>query len=148
MGSKRIGRPRKPTAQLKLCGTYRKDRRYKSEPTSKTAIPEIPKFLKNEARKEWNRLAPLLAKSRCLTEWDRSLLAAYCFEWGIYAGLCSRKISKPELLRARNKAFQNFTKAAIEFGLSPSSRTRIAVRPKEEKTDPFQTLLNRGKNAS
>lgn len=115
----------------------------------------MPVFLKGEARKEWERLAPLLAQSRCLTEWDRSLLAAYCYEWAIYVNL-SEKIkkigdtvndrAKSPLLSARNKALKNFKEIATEFGLSPSSRTRIATNPKDGGSSPFAALLNRSKN--
>ena len=153
-----MGRPRKPTAQLKIHGTYRKDRRYSAEPIPVVNIPSMPKYLKGEAATEWKRIAPLLAKMKCLTEWDRSLLAAYCFEWGVYVELCKKvkikdlvittingnKIHNP-LLSARNKALSNLKEIATEFGLSPSSRTRLAVDEKEEE-NAFMALLNRRKN--
>ena len=156
MGQK-TGRPRKPTVTLKLHGTYREDRRYKSEPVPETAIPKKPTFLKGEAAKEWKRIAPLLSKSKCLTEWDRSLLAAYCFEWGIYVALCKSvkeyasitingNVIQNPLLSARNRALKNFKGIAVEFGLSPSSRTRISTNPNEEEIDPFAELMKRRKN--
>lgn len=147
------GRPRKPTAQLKIHGTYRDDRRFADEPTPQVAIPDMPNHLTGEAKKEWERIAPLLAKMKCLTEWDRSLLAAYCFEWAVYVELCKKvkvkdftmttingnKIQNP-LLAARNRALKNLKELATEFGLSPSSRTRIS-KSETEDVNPFMALL-------
>lgn len=154
----KTGRPRKPTALIKLHGTFRHDQRPESEPMPDAKIPEMPKFLKGEAKAEWNRLAPLLAEMKCLTDWDRSTLAAYCFEWGVYVSLCSKlkkineyvvttingnKIHNP-LLSARNKALSNFKELATEFGLSPSSRTRLSVSEKKNENE-FMKLFNRSK---
>ncbi|MBN1807196.1 MAG: phage terminase small subunit P27 family [Sedimentisphaerales bacterium] len=153
------GRSRKPTKRLKLHGTYREDRRYVDEPTPEVGIPRRPKFLTGEARKEWERIAPLLAKMKCLTEWDRSLLTAYCFEWGLYVQLCrkvkfkdltmdtinSNKIQNP-LLTARNRALKNFKEIATEFGLTPSSRTRLSVS-KADDENPFRAFMDRNRNA-
>ena len=157
MAGKKTGRPRKPTATLKLHGSYRKDRRYKSEPVPPTAIPNRPKFLKGEAKKEWVRITLLLAKQKCLTELDRALLAAYCFEWGVYAALCKSvkeygsitingNVTQSPLLTARNRALKNLKELATEFGLSPGSRTRIATNPASE-ADPFAALMKRRANA-
>ncbi|MBN2019303.1 MAG: phage terminase small subunit P27 family [Sedimentisphaerales bacterium] len=150
-----MGRPRKPTTLLKIHGTFREDRRATDEPMPAIAIPSMPKFLKGEAAAEWERVAPLLAKMKCLTEWDRSLLAAYCFEWGVYVELCKKvklkdltittvsgnKIYNP-LLASRNKALSNLKELAIQFGLSPSSRSRLSVS-EEEESNPFLALLQR-----
>jgi len=144
---------------LKLHGTYRDDRRYDDEPAPVVKVPQMPNFLKGMARKEWQRVAPLLAAKKCLTEWDRSMLAAYCFEWGVYESLCKKlkgpgdyvaittngnEIMSP-MLAARNKALKNFKELAAEFGLSPASRTRIKTSDSEE-SNPFQELL-KGKHA-
>ena len=157
------GRKPKPTSRLKLHGTFRTDRRYKSEPVPDVVIPQRPRFLKGEAKKEWNRLASKLAKQRCLTDWDRAVFATYCQHWAEFVDI-TRKLSKEKeerytvktvgnndvlnpLLSARNRAFQNMLKAAVEFGLSPSSRTRIATNPEQERRDPFAALMNRKANA-
>ena len=62
----KTGRPRKPTAILKLHGTDRGDRRYSGEPDPEVSIPDRPKFLKGEAKKEWDRIAPKLEKKTVL----------------------------------------------------------------------------------
>jgi P27 family predicted phage terminase small subunit len=155
-----MGRPRKPTIKLKIHGTYRADRRFINEPAPAIVIPIMPKHLKGEAATEWRRIAPLLAKMKCVTEWDRSLLSAYCFEWGVYVELCKKvkikdlvittingnKIHNP-LLSARNKALTNLKELATEFGLSPSSRSRLNLGGEEEEQNQFLAFLKRGKRA-
>jgi P27 family predicted phage terminase small subunit len=120
----------------------------------------MPKHLRGEAATEWRRIAPLLAKMKCLTEWDRSLLSAYCFEWGVYVELCKKvkvkdlvittingnKIHNP-LFSARNKALTNLKELATEFGLSPSSRSRLSLGGEEEEQNPFLAFLKQGKRA-
>jgi P27 family predicted phage terminase small subunit len=149
------GRPKKPTEMLKLSGTFRKDRRHADEPTPDIAIPDMPTFLKGEARKEWLRIAPLLASRQCLTEWDRSMLAAYCFEWGQYVKLCQEinksgytettsngNIIQNPLVGAKNKSLKNCKEIALEFGLTPSSRTRLSIS-QVEADNPFKRLMER-----
>jgi P27 family predicted phage terminase small subunit len=77
----------------------------------------------------------------------------------VYVALCNKvkikdlvittingnRIHNP-LLSARNKALSNIKEIAAEFGLSPSSRTRLSVGEKEE-TNPFLALLKRSRNA-
>lgn len=155
----RSGRRRKPTNILKLEGTLRSDRRTGDEPQPTIAIPDRPEFLKGEAEKEWRRIAPLLADQNCLTEWDRAALAAYCQTWKEYVALCKQvnrvtkvviktskgtQIQNP-LVGAKNTAFNNLLRICGEFGLTPSSRSRLAVGPASGDIDPLQELLKRRK---
>ena len=156
----KMGRPKKPTAKLKIHGTYRSDRRYDSEPKPDVYVPERPKWLVGDAKKEWYRITPILAKMKCISEADLAMLAAYCFEWGLYVAL-ARKVKVENLttvtdkgnemlsplLNARNRALKNFKEIATEFGLSPSSRTRVATNPSEEPDNPFVAMFNRKSNA-
>lgn len=153
------GRPRTPTSQLKIRGTFRSDRRdVDGEPTAPVAIPKKPVFLKKEAAKEWKRITPILAQMKCISQADMALVAAYCFEWGLYVTLCKEiktvgdmiettinghKISNP-LVNIRNRAFKNMKEIATEFGLSPSARTRIKTEPGQPADNPFAQFLNAG----
>jgi len=157
--SGKMGRPKTPTAQLKIHGTFRRDRRYDDEPMPEVGIPERPKFLKGPARKEWDRITPILLEMRCITDADMAMIAAYCFEWGLYATLAKKvkyvdlivtTINGNEILNplynARNRALKNFKELASEFGLSPSSRTRIKATTEPGKQNPFAALM--GGNAA
>lgn len=146
--AKKKGRPPKPTNVLKLAGTFRKDRRNNDEPMPEVVIPDAPKFLKKEALREWNRIAPLLAKRKCLTEWDRSLLACYCQEWGKYVMInktFNTDVGVVNMLRESTTLLKNIKTIAIEFGMSPSSRTNLSMG-KADTNNPFEALMKR-KNA-
>jgi P27 family predicted phage terminase small subunit len=47
-------------------------------------IPDAPKTLSKEARDEWERIAPHLARLGLISQIDRAALAAYCTAWGDY----------------------------------------------------------------
>ena len=143
--AKKSGRPKKPTAALKLAGTFRKDRRNNDEPMPSVVIPDMPKFLKGEARKEWNRIAPLLAKRKCLTEWDRSMLAMYCQEWGKYVRLNKEfdsDVGMVNMMRESTTLLKNIKTLAVEFGLSPSSRAGLSMG-KADTNNPFEALMKK-----
>jgi hypothetical protein len=65
------------------------------------------------AIREWERLAPMLRAVRQITEADRSGLIALCLEWSAY------------LEGGTLRSFTCCLKLWQEFGLTPSSRTRV-----------------------
>ncbi len=172
----KTGRPRKPTADLKLCGTFRKDRRFDDEPVPDSGTLERPKFLKGPAKKEWERLAPLLYEKGVLTTWDLGAFAQYCWHWGEWVSLCQAikkgkwvggkedgKIKKDMrtrytartskggecldvLVQAQIKALNACRSLATEFGLTPSSRTRIKMGDKQEE-NVFAKLAAQNRSA-
>lgn len=163
------GKKPDPTAMLKLRGTYRKDRRSADEPIPDGGMPERPKFLTGPAKIEWERLAPLLYEKGVLTTWDLAAFTMYCVELGEYVSLCraikkakdgktdmqSRYTSKTSkggeclavLVQARFKALAACRSMATEFGLTPSSRTRIKTGDKQAD-NAFAALANKHKSAS
>ncbi len=72
------GRPRKPTAQKKLEGTFRKDRALANELAPPPGVPEPPKWLDKVARAEWARIVPQLTELGVLTRLDGQALEGYC----------------------------------------------------------------------
>lgn len=50
-------------------------------------VPDIPKHLSREARKEWKRITPLLVEEGLIAKMDRAMLALYCQAWGRMAEL-------------------------------------------------------------
>ncbi len=77
-----MGRDPKPTAKLKLAGTYRDDRRNSDEPTPDVCIPKKPRFIKGPAAKEWKEITELLAEQKLITLLDKGALAGYCYNFG------------------------------------------------------------------
>lgn len=116
------------------------------------AIPECPPHIIGAARDEWDRVTKLLSQVIC--EADRGALSMLCTAWGRYveaekqinlmaehgvgAGLFikapkSNYAMQSPWLAVSNRAIELHTKLCLEFGLTPSARTRVStnnVRPK------------------
>ena len=143
----------KPTRLKVLAGTQRADRMNKNEPNPKVEIPRCPSHLSDEAKREWRRVAKDLAVVGLLTRIDRAALAAYCQAWGrwVEAEEALRKhgvmVKSPNgypmqspYLAVANKAMEQMRALLAEFGMSPSSRTRVHAEPVLED-DPFEEFL-------
>lgn len=132
----------KPTALKVIEGTDRADRRNEFEPVLATRVPECPPHLGGESREEWMRVTRLLAASGLVAEIDRAALASYCQAWGRWVeaeealkrhGVVVRSpnnfpMPSPYLAIA-NKAMDQMRLLLTEFGMTPSSRSRVvAVR--------------------
>jgi len=134
------GPVRTPTAVLKLRGSWRAELN-PNEPKADVCIPPMPKYIKGEARKEWERVTPLLLKMGCIANVDLANLEAYCV---VYSK--AKDIAKhPSMYKITDydKIYRLQMKLAAEFGLSPSSRTRIKTEPKQAEADPFDALSKR-----
>ncbi len=139
MSSTRGARP-KPTALKMLQGTNRADRGNPHEPRTRTQIPACPAHLTDEGRREWRRISKLLAALGLVTAIDRAALASYCQAWGRWVeaeealkrhGVVIKSpnafpMQSPYLAIA-NKAMDQMRILLTEFGMTPSSRTRVAA---------------------
>lgn len=150
----------KPSHLKKIQGTYRPDRAAPNEPTPEPSAPSCPSWLGREAKREWRRIVPELEKLGLISEVDRAALAAYCSAYGewhaaeaeikkhgrtqinMMSGLVS---ARPEVAM-RAKALAEMRALLAEFGMTPSSRSRISVpeKPDEGRND-FLDALRRGK---
>ena len=96
---------------------------------------------------EWRRVIGTLARGQVTTV-DRSALLGYCVKFGQWWALETEAAAHPFLVRApsgypipnpalgmANKAFKLMLVAAIELGITPSSRSRIQLAPAEPGTD-------------
>jgi len=127
-------------------------------PRARTAphVPTCPAELSDEAKKEWRRLTKELAAAGLLTRMDREALALLCAAYArwVEAEAAIRKyglvIKSPSgfpmqspYLAIANKALDQVRLLLAEFGMSPSSRTRVQVAPQKDEDDPLETLLRR-----
>ena len=144
--------PKPKSAHLKLVRGNPGKRPIRAEVEVAPSLPEPLPFLCNDAKAEWARVAPMLYALRLLSELDLAALAAYCSAYATWKqahgalgemakhdpvskGLMikSKKgnlIQNP-LLGIANTAAGNMVKYAADFGLTPSSRARIAAGPAE-----------------
>lgn len=136
----------KPTALLKLAGTYRADRHGTAEPAPPAAIPSCPKHLDRRAKVEWRRMCKQLELLGLITLLDRAALAAYCVSYSRWVEAEIRMQEHGPVVKSPNgypiqnpwlsisdKALDNMRKLLTEFGLTPSSRSRLS---RESNTKP------------
>lgn len=106
-------------------------------------IPNAPRHLKGEALKEWKRVSVELETLGLISQIDRAALAMYCTAWGRYvdaenklrelgeAGLVDETPNGFKVqgvwLNISNKAMEQCIKYLAEFGMSPSSRSRVTA---------------------
>ncbi len=151
------GRKPKPTKMKVLAGNPGKRPLNKNEPQPKSSIPDCPKFLTKEAVLEWKRITLELSVLGVLARIDRAALAAYCQVWARWAKAEDKlnqdgevtltekgnEIQNPYLAIA-NKCLKQMREYLIEFGMTPSSRSRISGVPNkrsDERTKKLERLL-------
>jgi P27 family predicted phage terminase small subunit len=153
----------KPTVLKQLHGDIHKARWNKNEPKPAVSRPTCPQHLSPSARYQWGIIVPELLKLGLLTNIDRAELAMYCQAWGDWADARKElnKLTKMSpnrmaflykttngnlvvnpLMFVANKAEERMQKYLIEFGMTPSSRTRIATDVRPESEDPIDQILN------
>lgn len=115
-----------------------------------------PDWLDDEGQNEWNRIVPLLDGVRVLTEPDLVALANYCEAVSLLIsatrayhteGILKGKGAHPAVAIARD-ARNQCLRFAIEFGLTPAARTRVAAgapvppsKPAEKPVDEAERDL-------
>lgn len=119
--------------------------------------PSAPLFLDRIAKKEWERIAPLLHKSKLLTEADIATLAAYCSAYSMWVKAEKEIRVKGELTYETDKGNQmqipeigiaNQSKKqmlifAKEFGLTPSARAGLHIDNPEEQESSIMQFIKR-----
>jgi P27 family predicted phage terminase small subunit len=147
-----VGRHPKPTAIKIQEGNPGHRPLNKHEPKF-TGIPTCPQHLTKVARKEWRRVTKELSAAGLLSAVDRAALAVYCSAWArwIYA---DELASKSEVIRTKagniilnplrstaNRAEEIMLKAAVEFGMTPSSRSRVTADDKNTAGMELNAIL-------
>jgi P27 family predicted phage terminase small subunit len=150
----------KPTAIKRLEGNPGKRRLNEAEPKPEMGVPECPDYLDDVAQKEWGRLSAILIAMKVLTKADYIALANLCQAYSTLMN-AQRQMNKTGILyKSKSGYIQQspllgiiHTQTTIvnnllrEFGLTPSSRTRVAiVEPEKKRPNPF-AALDRGPEA-
>jgi phage terminase small subunit len=146
-----MARPRKPTEQHVLAGTYRRDRHGPLEDAAdgSFAPPEKPAGLGSKASDFWDVVVKLL--EGVVRERDGPQLHQLCFWWAKWEdaeiAIQDFEIGTMDYTRALNVASvasQNFDRIAKRFGLTPADRAalraehattqkpKVATRPKTQ----------------
>jgi P27 family predicted phage terminase small subunit len=129
-----------------------------NEPQPSKKMPKCPEWLEDEAKDEWKRLANNLNNLGLLTELDMATFASYCqayARWKEAEEFITRhgsivktktgywqQVPQVSIAHANQKIMMQ---AASEFGLTPSSRSRIiAGEKKSNEADAMEILLVNG----
>jgi len=141
-------RGRKPTpTHLKLVkGNPGKRPTNPSEAAPARNLPNPPTELCDDAKVEWGRVSEELYRLGLLTGIDRAALACYCQAYGrwVQAERAIAEMAKKDpltggllikttngnaiqnpLVGVANKAMADMVRYAVEFGMTPSARSRI-----------------------
>lgn len=150
-----------PTEILKLRGTFRPDRHADSVKPEKKR-PVCPKWLNDDAKAIWRQMVTMLERIGVLSSVDGQTLTRYCTTW-------VRWRKAQEFLETHNEAYPildenkklkymaQWPQVAIEhklslvllrieqeFGLTPASRSRIALPNEEQnKENPNERYFRR-----
>jgi len=147
------GRRPKPTAAKQLAGNPGKRPLNYREPQPDIVSLPCPRLLVGEARAEWERLAPELTRLGILTAIDEKALMGYCQTWARWID-AEQKIAKfgsvvkgpndypvqSPYLKIAVVALDQMRKYMVEFGLTPSSRSRLHVAAKKETSNAFAEI--------
>lgn len=121
--------------------------------------PAMPQYLTGDARTEWKRIVPILEDMGVLAEADRTMLAIYCkcyAEWreadelvkSLLIVTANKNVIQHPALSIRRNAENRLKVLGAEFGLSPSSRTGLAVTPpKSQQKEGKSRFFDKNKNA-
>ena len=116
-----------------------------------TNAPPPPAWMSDEAKAEWNRVAPDLIERRILSETDLGGLESYCVAIGRVRE-CEHLLRAADLVvetdnfprkhpafSMQMEAMKTARQFAAELGLTPVSRTRVSVAAQNE--DEFAGLV-------
>ena len=155
------GRKKLPTEIKLLKGTLRADREIKDamKPTKIIDLPYPPEYLNEDAKKEWYVIIKEYQKLGMISNLDLGILGLYCNEISIYIEMTNKLRDKDRVMvfknpdgtvkyaaqvpyqKIANDALAKALKIASEFGLTPSSRTKIDTGQNLDNDDPFLEFL-------
>lgn len=156
------GRKPKPTALKVLEGNPGKRELNENEPKPKPKAPSCPKWLEDEAKKEWRRMNKQLEGLGLLTEVDMTAFAGYCQAYARWKESEEFITKHGAIVKTPSGYWQQVPQVSIaqtylrimnrfceQFGLTPSSRSRLTADNGNSDDDDIMEhllLLGGGKN--
>ena len=148
------GRKPLPTALKILRGNPGKRPLNRGEAKPAPDTGNVSRWLDAEAKAEWRRVVTELRRMGLLTIVDRAALEAYCqtyarWRWAEEAIRAEGHVyftetgfwkDRPEVGIAE-RSLKLMKAFMVEFGMTPSSRSRISVPLPDEAEDPFEEYL-------
>lgn len=153
------GRKPKPTAVKEASGAFRKDpqRRNQHEPVAPVGAPVMPDWIADDATALhcWKTTCELLSTMRILSEADSHPIAAYCSDFSqwcklrsvVAGGNVSQSTEHGEKVSVEatqvHKYQDRMFKFWSEYGMTPSSRSRLIAKQATEDENPYGELVAR-----
>lgn len=138
-------------------GTDQPVRTNKEEPeaTVISKMPPPPKWFGKLARKIYKSKSKELINQGVMSTLDIDMFVLYCFEYATYietseeiakipysAQLSESSVEVYRRIRQQNQqAWERARSIAIEFGFTPSARSRVTPAGKQEKLSEFEKLM-------
>ena len=149
------GRTPKPTALKLLEGNPGKRQLNAGEPKPKVKAPPCPKWLEDDAKKEWRRLSKQMEQMGILTEVDMAAFAGYCQAYARWKAAEEFITKHGAIVKTPSGYWQQVPQVSIaqqymkqmgkfceQFGLTPASRSRIVADTRQgEYMDEMDRLL-------
>ncbi|HPD57623.1 MAG TPA: phage terminase small subunit P27 family [Smithellaceae bacterium] len=140
------GRKPKPTKLKILMGNPGHRPLPENELQLEVKFPACPDGLSPEAKKIWKREAKKLEPSGILTELDQTIFAMYCESYatwsdavlqiakrGVIVGTKTGFPIQNPYVPVKNTAWKQMKECLVEMGMTPSSRSRVAVNQQPNK---------------
>lgn len=151
------GRPAVPTSLKLLRGNKGKRPLSTREPKPKPGLPKAPKWLDSVALEFYQRVGALLRRMQVITEADGEALALAAEAFSEYRAArraCKKgrtyKVTtesgatmirpRPEVAMGAD-AWRRVQGALIQFGLTPSSRSKVTVAGDGHEKDPLDEFF-------
>ncbi|MGZ9112729.1 MAG: phage terminase small subunit P27 family [Rhodoplanes sp.] len=112
--------------------------------------PEPPAHLEDRARRKFTEIAEMLARCGVMTELDAGALARYAVIWcrwvdaeaevkrrGAVVKTEGGNVIYSPFLAVANRCHTQLTQLEAEFGLTPSSRSRVRAASPPQVSDPI-----------
>lgn len=147
------GRKQLPTNLKVLKGTAQKSRLNPKEPKPKNDKIRMPEGLSDLAKKHFKKVSKELKEAGILTNIDVQALALYCEAYARWMD-ANEKINnfgsvikapsgypvQSPYLSISNKAFEQMKAMLTEFGMTPSSRSKVTSNKANANDDPWKNL--------
>jgi P27 family predicted phage terminase small subunit len=143
------GRKSIPTTLKILNGNPGKHALPDAEPEPEKGIGRAPSWMDDEAKRCWDRVRETAAPG-LLTKDNWQPLVGLCVNWAAFvksakalqtADIADDPVTYRRLSASVTDHFDKYMKVCVEFGFTPSSRTRVHLG-KQAKKDDLEDFLN------
>lgn len=136
-----MGRPRKPTAILKLEGDYSPSRHgYRGAEPQPQGEPRKPDGLPRDASRHWDEQVPRLVAMGVVKSVDGPALEEMCRWWSRLQVLNRRRVQDYRTLTLAAMCAKQWRDLAARFGATPSDRAKLSVG-NENDHDPAAEFI-------